>query len=68
MRPAKLALYARYQRTHGQPAAADRIEAELTAADRCRGRTLTDPDSIASRVGPDCAERVAHPAGVTEAR
>jgi hypothetical protein len=59
MRPAKLALAARYHRTHGRTDLPDRLEAELHAASRCRmcGRTLTDPDSIAAGIGPDCAQR-----------
>ena len=57
--PAKLALQARYWRLAGHTDTAERIEAELVAAGRCRrcGRTLTDPDSVSRGIGPDCASK-----------
>jgi hypothetical protein len=57
--PVKLARQAAYWRVHGRTDVAERIEADLAAAGRCRrrGRTLTDPVSIAAGVGPECATK-----------
>jgi hypothetical protein len=60
-RPALAAAHARWYRAHGKTALAEALEGELVTAGRCRrcGRTLTDPDSLAKGIGPDCAGRVA---------
>lgn len=65
--PAKLARQAAYWRAHGRLDVAERLEAELQQAGRCRrcGRTLTDPDSMARDLGPDCA-RLEASADVTQ--
>jgi hypothetical protein len=54
MRPGKLSYQARWHRLHGNTEAAERIEAELAKAGRCRrcGRTPTDPKSVADSIGP----------------
>ena len=57
--PTKLAERARYWRLHGRTDTAEALEAELVAAGRCRicGRILTDPESIAAGIGPDCRSK-----------
>jgi hypothetical protein len=57
--PGKLAYQARYWRAHGRDDVAERLEADLVAAGRCKrcGRTLTDPASIERGVGPECLKR-----------
>lgn len=57
--PSKLARQAAYWRAHGRLDVAERIEAELVAAGRCRrcGRLLTDPESVSRGIGPDCESK-----------
>jgi len=59
--PAKVAMAAKYYRLHGRPDLADRLEAELLAAGRCRrcGRRLTDPTSLVVGLGSECRRRKA---------
>ncbi|HEY2304185.1 MAG TPA: DUF6011 domain-containing protein [Acidimicrobiales bacterium] len=54
--PGKLAAQAAYWRGHGRLDVAERIEADLAAAGRCRrcGRALADPESVSRGIGPDC--------------
>lgn len=63
--PGRAAKHARYWRAHGRQDVAERIEADLKAAGRCRvcGRELTDPASIKAGIGPDCAQRQRPPPG-----
>lgn len=57
--PTKLAGRAQWLRANGDRAGAERLEADLVRAGRCRrcGRALTDPESIAAGVGPDCRSK-----------
>jgi hypothetical protein len=57
--PGKTAAQAAYWRAHGRPDVAERLEAQLAAASRCRrcGRSLTDPASVARGVGAECASK-----------
>jgi hypothetical protein len=59
--PAKLARQAAYWRQHGRPEVAERLEAALVAAGRCRlcGRQLAREDSMERGVGADCARKLA---------
>lgn len=59
VRPRKAAALAVHYRTIGATATAERIEADLAREQRCRrcGTILTDPESIARGIGPDCATK-----------
>jgi Family of unknown function (DUF6011) len=56
----ELARQTAYWRARGRPAVAKRIEAELAAGDHCRRctQTLTNPESIAAGMRPDCQPKV----------
>jgi hypothetical protein len=51
-----MAKAAAYWRGRGRDDVAERFEADLAAAGRCRrcGRALTDPVSVESGIGPEC--------------
>ena len=57
--PFKQAKAAAYWRAKGRPDVAERFEAELVAAGRCRicGRALSDPRSVADSIGPECRRK-----------
>jgi hypothetical protein len=57
--PTKLARQATYWRRHGRADVAERLEAALVAAGRCKmcGRTLTDPASLRGGIGPECRRK-----------
>jgi hypothetical protein len=59
--PGKVARAAAWYRANDKPEHAERLEAELAGADRCRrcGRALTDPESVSRGVGPDCVAKEA---------
>jgi hypothetical protein len=59
VKPTKAALAAAYWRARDRAEVAERIEADLVRAGRCRrcGRLLTDPVSIERGVGPDCTKK-----------
>jgi hypothetical protein len=54
--PGKMARALAYWRAHGRPDVADRLEADLAAAGRCRrcGALLRGEQSVARGVGPTC--------------
>jgi hypothetical protein len=60
--PYKTARAAAWYRLHGKPEQAERLEAQLAAAGRCRrcGRTLTDPESVSRGTGRDCESKGEH--------
>jgi hypothetical protein len=57
--PAKMARQAAYWRAHGRAEVAERLEAELAGAGRCKrcGRALRDPESVADSIGPECRRK-----------
>lgn len=57
--PRKTARAAAWHRAHGNAGTAESLEAELAGAGRCKrcGRPLTDPESIAAGIGPDCRSK-----------
>ena len=59
--PGHLARAAKYYSDHGREAEAQRAEAQLTEAGRCKccGRRLTDERSLAVGIGPDSAAKQA---------
>jgi hypothetical protein len=59
LHPRKAAEAAAYWRRKGSTVHAARIEADLAAQGYCRrcGVRLTDPESIARGIGPDCAKK-----------
>lgn len=59
MNPAKLARQAAYWRARGRPEVAERLEAELAGAGRCRkcGRRLTATASVEQSIGPECQRK-----------
>jgi Family of unknown function (DUF6011)/Domain of unknown function (DUF1897) len=61
-RPGKLAKRAQWYRSIGDDVKAEALEAQLARAHRCRrcGRPLTDPESVAAAVGPDCEAKIKH--------
>lgn len=54
--PQKVARQADYWRRRGRLDVAERLEAELLAANRCKycGRALSDPASVELGAGADC--------------
>jgi hypothetical protein len=54
--PTKMAKQAAYYRAQGARGAADRLEAVLIEHRCCRhcGRALTNPESVARQIGPEC--------------
>jgi hypothetical protein len=59
MTPSRTARALAYWRAHGRDDVAERLEADLAAAGRCRrcGRRLLRAESVAAGVGPECATR-----------